>query len=68
MNYEKLYAEYFIKLITSNKCNIFLIRGRRGIGKECTDVKNDAERKAREGGDDVGEEVRDELEQVKNSH
>ena len=34
--------------------------------KERTDVRNAAERKSREDGDDVGE-GRDELEQVKNS-
>lgn len=31
-----------------NKCNIFLIRGGRGNGKECTDVRNAAEGKSRE--------------------
>lgn len=32
---EKLYVEYFMKLTMPNKCNIFLIRGGKGIGKEC---------------------------------
>lgn len=57
---------YFIKLRIANKCNIFLTRGGRRMGKECTDVRKATERKSKEGGDEVGE-VRGELEQVKDS-